>query len=182
MPSCQLCKKSFKTRYKMDGKIHNLCNRKYCLDCSPFGKHNTVKLADKFNQKIHGVYFGSNKTHRVCSKCNKIKERGEFYINKERIQSVCKNCHNAYLMNKWKKRKIIMVEEFGGKCEICGYSKNFASLTFHHKEPAMKEISWTKLRLRSIDKIRKELKKCQLLCRNCHGEIHHPDLVLNNYI
>ena len=82
-------------------------------------------------------------------------------------------------MDRWKKRKIMMVKEFGGRCEICGYNKNFASLTFHHREPKIKEVSWTKLKLRSIDKIRKELEKCQLLCNNCHGEVHHPSFVLN---
>jgi len=168
---CKLCGKSFKSRYKINGKIHNLCNRKYCLDCSPFGKHNTIRFLNKSNQK----------THSICSRCHLNKKKTEFYINNERIQSLCKKCHNAYLMDKWKKRKILMVKEFGGRCEICGYNKNFASLAFHHKESKMKDVSWTKLRLRSIDKIRKELKKCQLLCRNCHGEIHHPELDLNNY-
>jgi hypothetical protein len=65
-------------------------------------------------------------------------------------------------------------------CEICGYNKNFASLTFHHKDPKIKEVSWTKLKLRSIDKIENELEKCQLICNNCHGEIHHPEAILNN--
>ena len=169
MPNCKFCGKNFKNHCEINGKIHNLCNRKYCLDCSPFGKHNTLKLTNKFNQK----------THRVCSKCNKLKENGKFYMTNRRIQSLCKKCNNIYSMERWKNRKILMVNEFGGKCEICGYNKNFASLTFHHINPRVKEVSWTKLKLRSMDKIRKELKKCQLLCRNCHGEIHHPELALN---
>lgn len=170
MPICKLCGKSFKNRHEINGGIHNLCNRKYCLDCSPFGGHNTIKLTNKFNQK----------TQSVCSKCNQIKEKAEFYINNGRVQSLCKRCHNTYLMDKWRKRKIAMVKKFGGKCEICGYNKNFASLTFHHRYPKMKDVSWTKLKLRSIDKIKEELKKCQLVCNNCHGEIHHPDSVFLN--
>jgi hypothetical protein len=169
MPICELCGKSFGNRCEIRGKIHNLSKRKYCLDCSPFGKHNTIKLNDNPNQK----------THKICSACNEDKKNNEFYITSKRIQSLCKNCHNAYLIDKWKKRKIMMVEKFGGKCEACGYCKNFASLIFHHRDPKIKEVSWTKLRLRSIDKIKKELKKCQLLCRNCHGEFHHPELSLN---
>ncbi len=170
MPLCQLCGKIFKNRCKINGKIHNFSSRKYCLGCSPFGEHNTKKLTNKFNQK----------TKRVCSKCKKIKDKTEFYVTSKRIQSLCKKCHNGYLMGKWRKRKIMMVKKFGGKCEICGYNKNFASLTFHHKDSKIKDFSWTKLRLKSMDKIEKELKKCQLLCNNCHGEIHHPETILNN--
>lgn len=29
---------------KIDGKSRNLKNRKYCFECSPFGKHNTISL------------------------------------------------------------------------------------------------------------------------------------------
>ena len=169
MSNCELCGKFFGNRCEINGKIHNISNRKYCLDCSPFGKHNTIKLTNKFNKK----------THKVCSKCNNVKEIVEFYTTGKKIQSLCKKCNNIYSIERWRKRKIMMVKEFGGGCEICGYNKNVASLTFHHREPKIKEVSWTKLKLRSMDKIRNELKKCQLLCRNCHGEVHHPGSVFN---
>lgn len=37
MPTCQECGQSFPTWVKIEGRFRNLQNRRYCLDCSPFG-------------------------------------------------------------------------------------------------------------------------------------------------
>ena len=44
MKICKKCNKRFNVKEKIDGKIRVLCNRKYCLECSPFGKHNTRQI------------------------------------------------------------------------------------------------------------------------------------------
>jgi hypothetical protein len=67
------------------------------------------------------------------------------------------------------------------QCEKCGYDKNSAALQFHHSEPINKLFS---LDLRSLsnrkwDVILEEVKKCQLLCSNCHAEEHNPDCFLD---
>jgi very-short-patch-repair endonuclease len=41
---CSNCNKEFQTRIRMGDIIRNMCNRKYCLTCSPFGKHNTKRI------------------------------------------------------------------------------------------------------------------------------------------
>ncbi|KKK60210.1 hypothetical protein LCGC14_3026660, partial [marine sediment metagenome] len=64
----------------------------------------------------------------------------------------------------------------GGCCQICGYNKNYGALGFHHKNPCEKDIRWKKLRTMSEDKVLKELKKCILLCTNCHISVHNPRL------
>lgn len=72
-------------------------------------------------------------------------------------------------------RKQELVRLFGGKCQICGYSKNIHALSFHHLNPADKTIA---LSLRSLsnnswDTITAEASKCKLLCLNCHSEVHN---------
>ena len=63
--------------------------------------------------------------------------------------------------------------KLGGKCSRCGYSKSFYALDFHHTE-GNKEESLSKLiRNQSKQKALKEIKKCILLCANCHRELHH---------
>ena len=74
------------------------------------------------------------------------------------------------------KRKRILVAELGGCCSICGYKKNLSALTFHHINPEEKNFQ---LDLRSLSnrkqaRIDKEVKKCILVCQNCHSEIHNP--------
>jgi hypothetical protein len=64
----------------------------------------------------------------------------------------------------------------GGKCEICQYDKCIDALQFHHKNPKEKlfEISaaiWGKHGVSDND-ILEEMKKCSLMCANCHAEKH----------
>ena len=67
-----------------------------------------------------------------------------------------------------------IVNSLGGKCCICGYNKCFASLAPHHLDPTIKEFSFGAIRGNptSWNRIVKELRKCVLVCSNCHGEIH----------
>lgn len=60
----------------------------------------------------------------------------------------------------------------GGKCSFCGYKKCLASLDFHHKNPKNKNLDGRRLYSHSWNKILKEIKKCILLCANCHREYH----------
>jgi hypothetical protein len=72
-----------------------------------------------------------------------------------------------------KKKKII--DRFGAKCQICFYDKCQNSLNFHHIDPSTKcfEVSDAICRLNIPDEdLEKELKKCILICANCHNEIH----------
>lgn len=75
-------------------------------------------------------------------------------------------------------RKLEFVRQLGGKCIKCGYNKNLASLTFHHLDPSVKEfgLDIRKFSNSSMERLREEIGKCQLYCRNCHGELHHPNL------
>lgn len=62
------------------------------------------------------------------------------------------------------------------KCSNC--SENHpATLDFHHKEGEKKEktISHFVSNGYSVEKIEKELKKCQVLCSNCHRKLHYKN-------
>lgn len=68
-----------------------------------------------------------------------------------------------------------LVKYKGGKCEICGYDKCLGSLQFHHLDPNKKEFNPSREYNKSnpnMDDLKKEVDKCQLLCANCHSEIH----------
>ena len=69
----------------------------------------------------------------------------------------------------------------GGKCQRCGYDRNYAALEFHHVEANRKDFQ---LDLRSLSNRRwaavlTEAGKCVLLCSNCHTELHNPDCRLS---
>lgn len=71
-----------------------------------------------------------------------------------------------------KERKAALVEMLGGSCNRCGYDKCNRALDFHHKDPATKRFSISNYGMcRKWDDLVAEVKKCELLCRNCHAEI-----------
>lgn len=63
------------------------------------------------------------------------------------------------------------IEYKGGKCINCGYNKCTTSLVFHHRDPNEKEFGIGN-KLAKWETIKAELDKCDLLCLNCHGEVH----------
>jgi hypothetical protein len=75
------------------------------------------------------------------------------------------------------RRKMKLVLMMGGKCSMCGYSKNFSALALHHTNPPLKkfEINLKSLSKHSWQTILDEAQKCILVCLNCHSELHYPD-------
>ena len=71
-----------------------------------------------------------------------------------------------------KKLKILGVIYKGKKCQKCGYNKTFEALVSHHINPSEKEFTIAYHCNASWQRIKKELNKCELLCSNCHREIH----------
>ena len=78
-------------------------------------------------------------------------------------------------VKKWREQlKIRMVQSMGGKCCVCGYNKTNKALAFHHLDPSKKELSFGKIMAnpQKWETIVIELRKCILVCHNCHAEIH----------
>lgn len=66
-----------------------------------------------------------------------------------------------------------IIKEHYGKiaCSVCGYNKCFDAIDFHHNGNKKCEPS-SLLRIRPTPERIEELKKCDILCANCHREIH----------
>lgn len=78
-------------------------------------------------------------------------------------------------VKKWRRAtKNRVVTAMGGKCVICGYNKCMDALELHHIISHDKEFGLGKILgnpaawLKIVD----ELRKCVLLCSNCHRELH----------
>lgn len=74
------------------------------------------------------------------------------------------------------KQKAVSI--LGGICKVCGYSKCIASLQFHHIDRDDKDATVKDLMCGSWEKIEREIKKCILVCANCHFEIHYAEKVV----
>ena len=84
----------------------------------------------------------------------------------------CKLCRVDAVTARRRRVKELLVAEAGGCCQICGYRRYAGALQFHHVDPAQKHFAFGRRGLAmSIDSFRDELRKCVLLCANCHAEV-----------
>ena len=87
----------------------------------------------------------------------------------------CCRCASEAVSRRRRKMKAILVAEHGGSCLGCGYNKSDAALQFHHVNPKTKKFRIGASLTKGIDRLRKEAKKCVLVCANCHAEIENGD-------
>lgn len=126
----------------------------------------------------------ANAKEKRCVRCEKTKPIAQFYLaggksdgNKYRRRY----CSDCYDVTKQVRRKEMRVwfEEYKKtlKCKSCNDS-DFRVLEFHHKDKSDKDgdvsssvssARWSKV------KIMKEVKKCSVLCANCHRKIHYEE-------
>ena len=71
-------------------------------------------------------------------------------------------------------KKLKAIRLLGGKCKCCGETRPWI-LEFHHIDESTKDCQISSLKGLSWDRFKIELPKCELLCRNCHGDIHFKD-------
>lgn len=102
---------------------------------------------------------------KFCSKGCKAKTTNEKFQN-YRSQK-----------KRGKDRRKELVDILGGECQLCGYKKNQAALCFHHRNPEDKSFTITIRKCSNCtwESLVEEANKCELLCANCHMEIHYPD-------
>lgn len=109
-------------------------------------------------------------SREMVSRCEHHGETS--FVREGRGYYRCKRCRVEATGRRRKALKRILVDEAGGKCVLCGYSRCYRALEFHHLDPKTKEFQLAHNgRTRSIAKLRAEASKCVLLCANCHAEV-----------
>ena len=123
------------------------------------------------------------KKHYEKNKENISRRQKEYYEeNKELMQKRCREEYYrnhdrkiAYQNQRRKKLKDFIYnykEERG--CERCGYNEYPEILEFHHNQ-GNKEFTISQRNSYSIKLIEIEIKKCIILCPNCHRVHHRKD-------
>lgn len=93
------------------------------------------------------------------------------FCNRELKNRRCYHCISQYRRYA---NRLKYIELLGGKCEKCGYD-DVSGLDFHHQDPSIKEWGISYLLNKTDKRIEEEIKKCILLCSNCHRKIHYED-------
>ena len=134
----------------METKICSKCKRELPLD--------------NFRWKVKS----QGKKHSQCKECQSKSEKKYYRENTERQQAVRERA------NFQKQANVEYVEyrkECG--CQKCGEKRKFA-LDFHHINPEEKIDNIAHMIKSAIEKgLIAELAKCDVLCANCHRELHY---------
>lgn len=170
---CILCNKEFCPATYFEGKRLWRRGRRQCFECVPYSPSRRGSSFTKTRNTLDGK--------RQCRICKEFKVLDEFSPTNSygNLNSYCKNCAAKKTRKPKQRFKEECVAYKGGSCVKCGYNKCPAALEFHHRDPTQKEFS-----LRDIytvilsDDIKIELDKCDLVCSNCHKEIHYTPIWL----
>ena len=131
---------------------------------------------------------------KTCTKCGNPQEDSEFFFKNEAKDirhSACKTCKRAHDKNayntqpnrqaKIRKNALLSIERAKtivrrvkkqNFCKKCGEGRWYV-LDFHHIGDKDINISEMVARGSSLTRIKKEMKKCNILCSNCHREEHY---------
>ena len=78
-----------------------------------------------------------------------------------------------YLKERRAKRKTDLVELMGNQCAHCKGSYHTCVYDFHHLDPSNKRERASNLLTLKWETVLEEVKKCILLCANCHRLAHY---------
>ena len=163
----------------------------YCIKCR-------IKDTNRYNKRVEPYQILFNKfKEKPCIQCkctiaieadhinpskkiNKLSDYSywvskpiELYkIELDKCQPLCSICHSIKSnknIRQTKARKLINSYKINKACELCnklcieGYECSF-DLDHIDQNDKVKDIS----QMKNVDDIENEIKKCRLLCRNCH--------------
>ena len=138
---CRKCADPIPNRVKINGLFRNIQNRKFCLKCSPFQKHNTRP-------------DGPRKLSVV-----------------QRRERWCQYAKTALLKARQRKLELIALSGGKcTRCGYCRYAGSL-EFHHRKRKTKKFELTITTLRYMNWKTILAEHAKCVLLCSNCHREV-----------
>ena len=153
---CAKCNKEFPNYMFVNGKVRNLHRRKFCLECSPFGAHNTCSVLTEPRMCLH---CGMKLIKRQKLFCDNICQ-GEYYYREyiQRWKAGLENGTTGKYQTSKRIRKYLL-EKYDNKCSQCGWGKvnpftQNIPLEVHHKDG---------------NYLNNDEENLDLLCPNCHS-------------
>jgi hypothetical protein len=135
MPECRLCGVRFPYWISIDGRSHNLSNRKYCLTCSPFGQHNTRILEPNDPRPGEPRRLRRLPDAKRCPQCGLTKRIEDFYLqHRESVHGWCKLCNNEHRRARFRQDRLAALAHYSTgdiRCVCCG-ERNLEFLGLDH--------------------------------------------------
>ena len=125
-------------------------------------------LSAAFSRSLAAIRAELPKCEVLCANC---------HLAEHAATAASKSRGGARAVVEWRRRtKARLVELHGGRCIRCGYAGHVAALVFHHRDPSTKTFAISVDGVpRAWSRLVEEAAKCDLLCANCHREVHAAD-------
>lgn len=118
------------------------------------------------------------KYHQEHKEEQNAKRRAHYKRHIEKVKEYKKNNKEKIRTNTRNKaieKKLTVIELLGGCCSVCRNKFPPYIYDLHHIDPKTKDYPPASLYSRSWEIVFEEIKKCVLVCANCHRKIHHED-------
>lgn len=132
-----------------------LNERKICSKCR------ILKPLEEFNFR----HKSRNIRHGYCKDCGKILTRNHYKNNKQ--QYLDKNARSFQM------RRELTRQLKNRPCANCGQQYPYYVMDFDHRENEIKRCDLSQTYNLSINAIKNEAAKCDVVCANCHRERTH---------
>ena len=118
---------------------------------------------------------------KTCRYCHKQYPETDFVVAVTLPEKIYRRQKCRYCYRKTKRllidRHRKWIEEYKQyeRCEKCGIA-DFRVLDFHHDSLEKKDFNISDFRYRAgFKKLKEEVKKCSVLCANCHRIVHYEE-------
>jgi hypothetical protein len=127
---------------------------------------------------------------RTCTHCKIEKTDDQFHNKKNGKLYICKECRKIYIRKHYKRNKKKYLENLSNRknelkewfneirskmsCKICGEDRWWV-LDFHHRENKKESVPLLVHKGASKHTIVEEMSKCDVLCSNCHRDLHYRE-------
>lgn len=126
------------------------------------------------------------RTHKICGTCKKdlpLDAFGKSSSHTDGLKTECKKCHNIQSKERYannrtqcrmrmkkrhQDRRDIVDDAKNKPCADCKQSFPSPVMHFHHRDPSYKVSEVANLMKGKLDILLAEIKKCDILCTNCH--------------
>jgi hypothetical protein len=140
--------------------------RDYCREHSPHYNH--CKDCGRMLGR-YGAHKCPAKDPKACGGC------GAPIAQTIHNMRLCRPCYSAWTSQYQKAKRQEAKALIGDRCAICGYDKCQRALCLHHIDPSEKQLYSRKTGQASHTEVRRHPERFQLLCANCHAEIHEAE-------
>jgi len=159
-------------------KMHN--GVRYRISCSELNSPNTKEdsylAANKWwRKKLNSIGPKKKKgANSIPDQEDSIQELDKWIDFADR--SKCRDSDMPEL--NYRQRTTLMLREIKLEkgCKICGYKEHWAALDFHHRNEKTKSFNVAERKDLGQGRLLDEVKKCDVLCANCHRSLTHGNM------